>query len=52
MRASLLMGGGGWTIVRSPAWARGFPCTVLEMAHKQQALGSKSVRVHQLLLPG
>ena len=44
------MWGGGSSFTRSPAWARGFPCTVLVTAHSPAlTTGFQSVRVRQLL---
>ena len=46
-------GGGGSSFTRSPAWARGFLCTVLVTAHLPAlTTGFQSVRVRQLLAQG
>ena len=45
--------GGGSSFTRSPAWARGFPCTVLVTAHLPAlTTGFHIVRVRQLLPQG
>ena len=45
--------GGGSSFTRSPAWARGFLCTVLVTAHLPAlTTGFQSVRVRQLLAQG
>ena len=47
------LGGGGSSFTRSPAWARGFPCTVLVTAHLPAlTTGFHIVRVRQLLSQG